>query len=580
MSKFEVDLVELFQKRISSFERHFCGMHDKMREYDKIYKGIDPQFPSDSDYVQAEDERFYNMRLIYSVIGNFIPNLVLSDPDIVLRPQKVSSIEKAKTVEKVVNYYWRELAIKSQLKQCVRDSLKYPFGVIKLGWEFKRKILEKRDKDMDIGGQETFQPNEHIVKDNPFATRISPFLFLWDVQARNLQEARWCGEKIIRPIEDLQRDNRYDKKALKELAHTATGMQDVIFGGEGATIIEDDPDQYGVIYEIHDKERNLLITLAKGVPIPLRVIPYPLKNVEGTHYEVLVLEEQEDKFEGISKIELLKTHQSLINKIRTYQAEHVRNINRIYVHNKNSEITSEDLIKIQQAPNLSIVSIDGDIDDLKVLPTPAIPQDAYQVAEIAKGELLQVAGQPPSRFGIPAGGRTTATEIQAMGSAEANRLEDSRAIVEDFASAISKKLIQIVGDKLSDEKVLLIAGEENFIPFKFSKEDLKGEFDFIILAGSMTKPNREVKRQQLMNLLNVVGQFPEVNRMEFIKRIFSEFDLSNPESLLAPPPEPQPQPAPGGGGVQDESLLQQEAPPSPEGLQANIATEAGLNRTQ
>jgi hypothetical protein len=188
--------------------------------------------------------------------------------------------------------------------------------------------------------------------------------------------------------------------------------------------------------------------------------------------------------------------------------------------------------------------------------------------------MLQVAGQPPQKFGTPAGGRTTATEIQAMGAAEQSRLEDARAVVEDYSAKISKKLIQIIGDKLSDKKVLMITGEKDFIPFNFTKDDLKGEYDYLIVAGSMTKPNRAVRRQQLMNLLNVVSQLPEINRVEFLKRIFSEFDLTNPSALLAPQAG---QPA-MGQGVQEESVFQQQSPPSEQALIANIQGEATPNR--
>lgn len=537
MKKQDFDLVSLTKKRIDAWDRFAECMHKDMKDFYDMYTG---QF-----FVRKDDiarDFYYETRLIYTTVNNFVPSIIMSDPDIFLKPQKDTSTQIAETVEIVSNYYWRELGIKEEVKKSLYDAYIYGFGIVKVGWNTKLSPMGKKFEDDSPGGEKTFDVSEYVKKDAPFVNRISPFLFMWDPQARSLETARWVGEKIIKPIEAVINNNSYDKKALELIQPNTYGVQDVIFGSDGgAALVDDDPDKYVCLYEVHDREREILITLAEGVEVPLRIIPYPYKKLEGTHYTMLVLNPLPDKVEGTSIPELLRDQQIALNRARTLQMNHAKRCARIYGVDVNGAITDKDLEAISKAVDGTIVKINGSPDQIKPLDHAPLPQELFIIGDIAKGEALQITGQPPSDFGMPAGGRTSATEIQSMNTAKQFRVEDHRTIVENFAARITKKLIQIISDKLSDKKVVMITGEDKFIPFKFSKEDIQGEFDFSISAGSMNKASREVERQQLIQLLNIASQIPNINVLEIVKKIMQTFGWKdiNRFFMQTPPAVPQ-----------------------------------------
>jgi len=573
MSEKDIQLVKLFQKRIKSFEDTYKEEHDKWRTLFFLYRGDEDLAPG-----RGDTEALYNVKLIFSVVRNFIPSLVISDPDILLFPRKMESMKDVATVQRVANYYWRELKIKDELKKVILDVLIYGTGFMKLGWAFSVGMLPvaRENKEEDLGNQKTFQPNEFIKKDAPFVTRVSPFLLRWDMQARSLAESRWVAEKIVRPVEVIKRNSAYDQSVTNKIQPTHVGLQDVLFNScdeDEANLVENDPDKYAVIYEVHDKERGLLITLHPTQEKPLRIQKYPYPNLEGTHFCSLVLDEQPDRLEGLSVVDNIKSPAQAVTRVRSLQTDHIKNMSRVYAV-KSEDFSEADVLKVQNAKNGSAVRTEGDPRSYHLIPTPPISPDSYRVADQGETDVFRTAGLAPSTVGQKLGGRTSATEAGQIGAGEAQRMENARTVVEDFAADITRKLIQIIGNKLSDEEVVLIVGEENFTPFKYTKKQLQGEFSYAVKAGSMTKPNREVLRQQLLNLLNISQQDPIINRKELWRLVLETYDAPDIEKILTPPPA-QP---PGGGQVADETLLQQEAPPSQEDLVANNASASRLGR--
>jgi len=73
-------------------------------------------------------------------------------------------------------------------------------------------------------------------------------------------------------------------------------------------------------------------------------------------------------------------------------------------------------------------------------------------------------------------------------------------------------------------------------------EEIAGKFDFTPV-GSQAQPNKEVLRQQMIQLLAVAGGNPVLAGMtnwpETYKELWSLFDFRHPQRFLLPPPEKQ-----------------------------------------
>lgn len=556
----------LAKKRILAFERHYRPWHDSIRDYNNLYEsGLNVEKEL-SDY-------YYDFKLIYSIIRGLLPSLVLSDPDLILKPKKDDAIGKVKAVEKVLNYYWQELKLKKEMKRIVLDTLKSGLGIAKLGWTQKTKYVgPSKQDDCDVGGQQTFHVNEFVKENDLFVKRVNCLAMRWDIQASSFEDARWVAEQIIKPVEAVKRSEIYEKSVREELQGSSYGMQDMLVGTEGESrVIEEDPDSYVALYEVHDKERNILLTISMSCEDPLRFVEYPYPMLDGTHYETLRFHELTDKIEGLSLVGLLAPQQKAINRVRSYQVDHVRRVVPKLLVSKMSGMTDADLKKLANAEANTISQVEGNVTDVALLQGQPIPQDTYSVADIIRSDMLQTSGTPPSRFGLAAGGRTSATEIKSMDSSEQFRIEDMRTETEDFASAISRKMIQILCAMLDDKQVFTIVGDKDFVPIKYTKEDLRGEFDYSVAAGSMARSDRSLDRQQLINLYQLAAADPTANKAAILKDIVDTFpNIKDKDRYFIQPTAPEPAPAmPGQAGPIPSE------PSSPVDLQAAMLGQVG-----
>lgn len=561
-SEDELKLALLFKQRLEAFETFSKPMHEGFQRQYKVYRGTIFCEPN-----AIEREFYYDVRLVYSIVQGFVPSIIISDPDIILKPRKESSIDLTSLCEIVINYYFRELNIKQEVKQTLLDTFIYGFGVLKTGWQTKFQYAKKKDDPGQPTPPDQYQPDEYVKVDNPIMKRISPYLFMWDVQARNLESARWVGEKIIRPREEVLNNRAYDSKAIGEVKGNHVGVQDFLFSyDDGPKLMDIDPDKYIMIYEIHDRERGKLITLADGTELPLRIIDYPYDALEGTHYGMLVLHPMPDKVEGISLCDLVQDQQIALNRIRTLQIEACKRAGRLYAIDPEADIDNEQIQAIQTAEHGSIVRVP--VNAIKPIDHAPLPQELFAGGDLAVQDILRTVGSPPSRIGMAAGGRTSATEINTMQSVEQYRLEDARTIVSDFIGRMCKKMFQIMANKLTDDKVIMIAGEDRFVPFKFTRDQLQGDFDFIIEPNSMTRSNRVAEAQQLIQLYNISAQLPDVNHTELLKDIMKGLGIRDTRRYFKGPiTTPQ-----MGQNVVNSQVQNQANPPDA----ASIIGNAGL----
>lgn len=527
-SEFKRDLGRLFNKRINAFEEAYSKHHENMKRWRRLYE-------EGENFTGDLAGRMYDFKLVWSIIEGLVPSLVITDPDIVLDAQKVDNTGRLETAEAVINYYWKEKRVKKELKQAIRNALVEGFGVIKVGWKVRERHTKRVPEEMnqtDIGGQETFTPDELEVDEDLFVKRVNPLLFRWDPHAPNLRDARWLGEKIIQPLEAVKRNENFNPQVREKVNGSGVGFQEAIREQQGQSKIAGDapvsnidqsPDRFATLYEIHDKERNLLLTLADGVDEPLRVVEYPYDQIENSHYDLLKVKELEDRIEGKSTVNLIENQQSLVNEVRSLKAEHVRRMVPKIVVSRSSEIQNEDIVKLTSARANTVVQIDGQAADVQQIQPSPIPADHYNVADLAESDMKKISGTPPSRFGQAQGGRTSATEVKEIEQNEQFRIENSRAEIEDFAADLSAKMLQVLNEKLPEDKTFSITGPDRFTPLNFTKEEIKGQFAFRVVAGSMARPDRQAERQQLLDLAKIMTDIPGFDKQELAKEIIDTF---------------------------------------------------------
>lgn len=146
-------------------------------------------------------------------------------------------------------------------------------------------------------------------------------------------------------------------------------------------------------------------------------------------------------------------------------------------------------------------------------------------------------------IGAGGGSAGTASEAAMLNASAANRFRLQALIAQEkFVVKLSDMFLSRRQQFLDEPKVFRILGEQGYFYPEISPEDIWGRYDFQP-QGSQSQPNKEVLRQQMIQLMTVAAGNPTTMTMtnwaEVYKELWQMFDFRFPERFILAPPERQ-----------------------------------------
>lgn len=512
--------------RINHSEAYRKHISDKYRwprlieEYRGYFQGLQ----------DAADIYIPSLNLIYAYVKSEIPALAIRDPKIKVNPKKGSSVLAAKILEKALTYLWRTKRIKRENKKNILDSLLVSHSWFKTGYTGKFGLMED-------GNGNAF---EFIESEDFFGYRIPYENVTFNPDCQDPPyDCTWIAHKVTVPLDEIKGNKLY--KHVDDLSPSANENELSISPNVSAT--DDinrrgDPDVKRVtLYEIWDKPSQMILTVSPGceyfVQEP-RKWPYAMK---GFPFSFLRLNEDPMSPYGIPDCFMFEPQVLELMKIRATQLDHLKRFNRQLLLREGAmspdskeqfaQGVTGAVIEVQVQPGESLSNVAAPI------PYPQIQTDIYAIEERIKEDLLNVSGQSATQRG--AAQKTTTRslgELERIEDGGANRRSDKVDTVEDFIEDIAGNLVALL-QQLADvpyyvritgddpEKIIEGLGERPSASqtgavtaddgFTFTKEDIKGAFDFEVVSGSMTPLNQDQKNQIVQFILQnreVLGLLP------------------------------------------------------------------------
>jgi len=462
----------------------------KFNEYYQIYRAI----REDGKQNYAGRAKLY-IPYVFATIESIVPRLVGSKPKIEAIPREPNDILNARMNTSLFNYEWDEMGMKEILKLWVKQTLIYGTGILKLSWRFR--------------GEE-----EDIRMDKPQAELVDLFDFYIDPNATSITDADYIVHRTERSLDDLKNNANYT--IPKELVNTVNKdeykvQRDAILGlakpqeAKKVEILE-----YWGNYDLNGdgtEEECLLVVANQQYLIRAEANPYEHKQKP---FIAMIDVQIPHSFWGVGEVEQLKSLQYELNDIRNQRMDNVTLIlNRMWKVLK-GQVDEEDLVS-QAGQTIHV----DDMNALEPLETQDVTTSAYNEESLVKADMQLVSGINDYNNGVggnpqkgnPGMGNDTATGIMLLQEAGNARFKYKLDNIEDSLICFGKQLLALNQQFLDYQTKLRIVGEGGMRFEDFSPDDIIGNFDVTVTAGSTQPMNKSVRRAEARQLVESLIPF-------------------------------------------------------------------------
>lgn len=554
-------LLSKYQARIKNAERWRRDDEGVDRTWQRmidLYRG--KHFPS------TQTGEMVAVAISKATVDVLLPSVAVSHPKITITPTDEHNLLGSMITEQIANYQWRHWDYKNPCQLAIKDFLIMGIGWAKIGWRYREGTQpvtpEEQQQDMmqleaqlnmeaannpemaaemptpeDIAA--TLPTTKSVVlEDRPYVQRVSPFDIHVDPNATCMDDVQWIAQRIVRPLEEAKKDERYSPSARAKL------QADGVFLADKTVRTSSTPDAHKgmdtdltTVWEFYDVSKNWLCVFGHDADEFL-VPPEPMPYSFGHPFEPIRNYIIPEKFYSMGELEAIEPLQQELDKVRSQMMEARKKFGRKYVY-RESSFGPEGIAALQSDRDNVMAAVIEDQTPLdqaiQPLPQGQLDPQAYQYSEIIEMDIDRVSGVNEYMRGATPQQRQTAyaaSMIQAAADARAAAKLDT---VEDFMSRIARKLIMLNQQYLEGEQVLRVAGPNGAMAWvQYNRDDIQGEYDYAVEAGSTQPKNDQARAQQAVAAMQTFGPLmgTVIDPVSFTAWAMREMGIKQPEQFL------------------------------------------------
>lgn len=447
------------------------------------------------------------------------------DPYIAINPRKESTIKGAKILETAINYHWRELKIKEEVNLELIDA-----NLIGHGWN-KTGINVQTEGDGD-----SFM----VTHEELYSRRVSWRDVVFNVGSMNPpDDCVWMAQRIIRPL-----------SLIKKLYPLAAGMK----GGPHPNLREDefkdtvfkDDIEFGVMWEIWDSETRTVLLMGDGYMDHLLKPVMPWADYVKTFpFRMIWFDRTPDESYPISQIKTWNPQILESIKLLAMSLNHVKRWNRQLLMLKGG-LDEGELDKFEKGIDGAMIFTNKPPAEVAVpLVYAPLPPDIYNLMDRLDQIKRDINGQPEMERGGQTDTQTrTLGELRMIQGGAQGRNDKKQGSFESHLENIARDLIEHMKAHFDLQRTVQITGEmpqdvidafgDNYNPetrsITFTKDDIQGEYDINVKAGSTLPLNRNNRMAVLNQVLQISSQLAAAPTIPpfvavVIKEMLRDFDI-------------------------------------------------------
>ena len=512
---------ERIQNMIESSMNYKEQQHERWDNSIALYRGkmrnrSQQESSQDRPWVHSVETNFTR-----PTIDNMLPSIIFKSPKIMVRTASELATPEDQTlalgIETKLNAIQTELNMGREYKRATKDALMHGIGYVKYG------LTTDANYDVD---RHPFAA--------PFMKRTSPWEVGIDPVARetDLSDASYIWFMVITPLEKARQDPLLDK--TKRMHIKPQAIQDFLpkHVKERMDKHELKGFEYAVLFEIWDRDnKRLYVTDREGNIYRDSEWPYDLRGM--FPLVIITFNNVSDEIYAMSEADFIKDLQLEASEKRSQQLNHTRRWNRKYW--APPDMADDDKNALERGE-------DGTVVRASVQPQPIadapLPNDVTNEIGMIQSEVKETSGISAYQRGGSEKNVYSATEAKIIDSAANIRVEERRGVVADAIAMGAQILYRIMM-------------EENQWP------DLS--FKFTVDITTMLRPDDEGRRQQLIQMGEILMKSPRFREDQWIKDVALAFNKPPEQYLLSD---------------QEFQQKMQNQPPDPEQVKAQMEQQA------
>lgn len=554
---FDPSSASAWLKRISRAKKYRDQIKDK-QGWDTNLDAYKGDYKINSQIVKAPP-----INIVFGYVDTGIAKLYARDPYFSVNAGRGNTIERAHLLEKVLNWLKKEIRLKGEVERVLRDMYIASMGWIKVGFagEIGEKPVDTNDEKSEMA--ETIEKGEVFAKFVPW----EDILFDVTLCSDPPYDCPWIAHRIVKPIQDWKDSKLYDWP--EDIKPNLSTIQP-----DGKKIdekLKDSDTELMEVWEIHDTVTNKIYAVAEGCdkfgredeniselkrlpfhalkfnPIPKE--PYPLADITIIMPQIL---------------ERIKLRGGMLNHIKRWSRQ---------LSVEKGAMAPQEMDKFTNGIDGGIIQREKGFAPPVPIEYAALQSEIFVLDQLIQKDMDTVIGQNEVDRGAPApgGGKKTKYELQEQQQGSASRNQKRQDKLEDFLGEVASSLVALMKQFYDTPRYVAITGmtvaevtekmglgvdnvEQGGIVF--TRDDIKGEFDIEVKAGTtlpLNKENRIKAAQGVLEMIKDSGMTPgNPLQIAMIGEILRELDMQEAiktfdtmkQQMQAPAPGPQAGPGP------------------------------------
>lgn len=435
---------EMESKLQSARDRLQHGMDYRQMRREEAWRKSLKQYENKTGWDRREDDTMdiVNINVSFSTINTIVPFVADENAEFIVRPFSADSTpENAAILAAFMNNLWRSPEMEGRIHTAnsVWDSLVFGDGFAAVNWQIIEEPLYSANGDR-VEGRGTEKADYKVERINPWDVWIDPY-------SDGIHDARWVCRRIMVPVGELKRDDRYTMTT--EIMGSDFGSAHDGFDPED----QDRLDYFGAVdgwvalYEFYDVVEKWMLTFPLDSQLPVRYI-------EAVRCPIIQLGNSRiaNSPYHIGELEMIASLQDELNKTRSQMITHRRRNIAKWVYRRDR--LDDDAVQAMKSSIINdTIPVDGNepFERLisQIVATP-LSADIYNIDGVIRNDINEITGVNEYLRGVPQDISRTATEASIIEGATNVRTRHKLIQVETFVRRIGQMLLDIMTDTLPE----------------------------------------------------------------------------------------------------------------------------------